>query len=157
MKKLVYILILFGMALSHVSFCQQNDTVNRIVIYVKKKPNKRRKSIYVNVAGMVNGTISKDSLLNVGKLNIVDLQKRFKHMIIISFEMLLQKQNAAGKWYTARKATSFSYFRGNEFTDEMTSIIKKCDKGDKVIFYVTAIKYGAEGVGYSAMVNLNLR
>lgn len=145
------------MAMSHATYCQQKDTANRLVIYVKKKPHKRRKTIYVNVAGKVNGAISKDSLLTVGKLNIVDLQKRFKHMIIVSYEMLLQKKNTAGIWYTVRKAKSFSYFRGNEFTDEMVNMIKKCDKGDKVVFYVTSIKWGAEGVGYNATVSLCLQ
>jgi hypothetical protein len=146
------------MAYGHAAFCQGSDTTgNRFVIHIKK--HAKHKTVYANVAGMVSGKIKKDSLLKMNKINMVDLQRRYKNLRVVSFSLIAERPDGSGKWYPIKQAQVFSLYHGNEFTDEMKGIIKSCTTGDKLEIYVTSIyfdgmKYGSLSIGYGGHVSL---
>jgi len=148
------------MAIGHAALCQKPDTTgNRFVMHIKKNRHKI-KTVYANVGGKISGTIDKDSLLRLGKVNMVDLQKKLKNIRVVSFDLVAERRNNAGNWYPIKKAHIFSLYSGNEFTDEMKGIIKSCYKGDRIELFVTGIyydgmRYGSiQGIGYGAHVCL---
>ena len=157
MKNLLAILTICGMALCHTATCQDNPVPNRFTFTLKRPHKRPTKMVYVHVKGVVSGSISRDSLLNDGKVSIVDKQKRFKRMKVIAFQMVLERQDSKGDWQKEKTAKTFSYFDGDTFSDEMLSMIKRCGKSERIVIYVTDVYNGPTNVGYSARVCLSLR
>ena len=147
------------MAFSHAAFCQAgDDNGNRFVIHIEKRI--KRKTVFANVAGMVSGKIKKDSLLKLGKVTMTDQQRKFKHIRVVSFNLITERYNGSGKWYPMKQAQIYSLYNGNEFTEEMRRIIKACASGDRIEIFVTSIyfdgiKYNSlDGIGYGGHVCL---
>ncbi len=149
------------MVSTHAAFSQMADTIgHRFIIHVQKP--KHHKTIYANVAGTVTGSIKKDSLLKVNKINMVDLQRKYHNLRVVAFDLVLERNNGAGKWMSIKKATVFSLYQGNEFTEDMKRIIKMAQPGDRVEILVNGIFFNEmrantlNGIGYGGRVCLTM-
>lgn len=159
MRIYLVLCILSCMAFSHAAFCQSAQLNNRFVLHAKKQP--RKKLVFAHVAGLTNGAIKKDSLLKVGTVSMSDLRHKLKNIKVVSFALVAERNNGGDKWTVLRKATVYSMYDGNHFTNEMQDIIRHCGKGDRIEIFVTGIYYDGitfgspvNGIGYGARVCL---